>query len=75
MGILTQDLRDIGGIINSTDLNYNFKRMQEDLQLAVEGVVFDERYAMVEFMKDRNAIPTEDLAQGLWVSVSENGVV
>lgn len=75
MGILTQDLRDIGGIINSTDLNYNFKRMQEDLQLAVEGVVFDERYAMVEFMKDRNAIPTEDLTQGLWVSVSENGVV
>lgn len=75
MGILTQDLRDIGGIINSTDLNYNFKRMQEDLQLAVEGVVFDERYAMVEFIKDRNAIPTEDLAQGLWVSVSENGVV
>lgn len=75
MGILTQDLRDIGGIINSTDLNYNFKRMQEDLQLAVEGVVFDERYAMVEFMEDRNAIPTEDLAQGLWVSVSENGVV
>ena len=75
MGILTQDLRDIGGIINSTDLNYNFKRMQEDLQLAVEGVVFDERYAMVEFMKDRNALPTEDLAQGLWVSVSENGVV
>ena len=75
MGILTQDLRDIGGVINSTDLNYNFKRMQEDLQLAVEGVVFDERHAMVETIKDRNNIPVEDLTQHLWVSVSENGVV
>lgn len=75
MGILTQDLRDIGGVINSTDLNYNFKRMQEDLQLAVEGVVFDERYAMVETIKDRNNIPAEDLTQHLWVAVSENGVV
>lgn len=75
MGILTQDLRDIGGVINSTDLNYNFKRMQEDLQLAVEGVVFDERYAMVETIKDRNNIPAEDLTEHLWVAVSENGVV
>lgn len=36
---ITQKLREIGGIINSTDLNYNFNRMAEDLQLAVEGVI------------------------------------
>lgn len=72
---ITQKLREIGGIINSTDLNYNFDRMQEDLQLAVEGVVFKDKYAQVETIADRNAIPESDLVQGLWVAVSENGVV
>ena len=72
---ITQKLREIGGIINSTDLNYNFNRMQEDLQLAVEGVVFNDAHSQVETIADRNAIPESDLVQGLWVAVSENGVV
>lgn len=72
---ITQKLREIGGIINSTDLNYNFDRMQEDLQLAVEGVVFNDAHSQVETIADRNAIPESDLTQGLWVAVSENGVV
>lgn len=72
---ITQKLREIGGIINSTDLNYNFDRMQEDLQLAVEGVIFKDEYAQLETIADRNAIPEADLVQGLWVAVSENGVV
>ena len=72
---ITQKLREIGGIINSTDLNYNFNQMQEDLQLAVEGVVFNDAHSQVETIADRNAIPESDLTQGLWVAVSENGVV
>ena len=72
---ITQKLREIGGIINSTDLNYNFNRMQEDLQLAVEGVVFNDAHSQVETIADRNAIPESDLTQGLWVAVSENGIV
>ena len=72
---ITQKLRDIGGIINSTDLNYNFNRMQEDLQLAVEGVIFKDPYTQLETIKDRNSIPEADLVQGMWVAVSENGVV
>ena len=72
---ITQKLREIGGIINSTDLNYNFNRMQEDLQLAVEGVVFNEKYSQVETMADRNTIPEHNLTAGLWVAVSENGRV
>ena len=72
---ITQKLREIGGIINSTDLNYNFNRMQEDLQLAVEGVVFKDPYTQVETIKDRNSIPEADRVQGMWVAVSENGVV
>lgn len=72
---ITQKLREIGGIINSTDLNYNFDRMQEDLMLAVEGVVFKDKYAQLETIAERNAIPEEDLVQGLWCAVSENGIV
>ena len=72
---ITQKLREIGGIINSTDLNYNFNRMQEDLQLAVEGVIFKDPYTQVETIKDRNSIPEADRVQGMWVAVSENGVV
>ncbi len=72
---ITQKLRDIGGIINSTDLNYNFKRIQEDLQLAVEGVTFSEKYSQLETIADRNSIPEADLKPGLWVAVSENGIV
>ena len=72
---ITQKLRDIGGIINSTDLNYNFNRMQEDLQLAVEGVIFKDPYTQLETIKDRNSIPESELVQGMWVAVSENGVV
>ena len=72
---ITQKLREIGGIINSTDLNYNFNQMQEDLQLAVEGVVFNDAHSQVETIADRNAVPESDLTQGLWVAVSENGVV
>lgn len=72
---ITQKLREIGGIINSTDLNYNFNRMQEDLQLAVEGVVFKDPYTQVETIKDRNSIPEADRVQGMWVAVSENGIV
>lgn len=72
---ITQKLRDIGGIINSTDLNYNFKRLQEDLRLAVEGVLFSEKYSQLETIADRNAIPETDLKPGLWVAVSENGYV
>lgn len=72
---ITQKLRDIGGIINSTDLNYNFKRIQEDLRLAVEGVIFSEKYSQLETIADRNAIPETDLQPGLWVAVSETGVV
>lgn len=72
---ITQKLREIGGIINSTDLNYNFNRMQEDLQLAVEGVIFKDPYTQLETIKDRNSIPESELVQGMWVAVSENGVV
>lgn len=72
---ITQKLREIGGIINSTDLNYNFKRMQEDLALAVEGVIFSEKYSQVETLADRNAIPNDELVQGLWVAVAESGMV
>lgn len=72
---ITQKLREIGGIINSTDLNYNFKRLQEDLRLAVEGVLFSEKYSQLETIADRNAIPEADLKPGLWVAVSENGYV
>lgn len=72
---ITQKLREIGGIINSTDLNYNFKRLQEDLRLAVEGVLFSEKYSQLETIADRNAIPEVDLKPGLWVAVSENGFV
>lgn len=72
---ITQKLREIGGIINSTDLNYNFNRMAEDLQLAVEGVVFDKEYSQVETIADRNNIPSDRLTQGFWCAVSENGVV
>lgn len=72
---ITQKLREIGGIINSTDLNYNFNRMQEDLQLAVEGVVFKDKYSEVETMTDRNNIPAHELIPGLWVAVAENGRV
>lgn len=72
---ITQKLREIGGIINSTDLNYNFKRLQEDLMLAVEGVIFSEKYSQLETIADRNAIPEADLKPGLWVAVSENGYV
>ena len=72
---ITQKLREIGGIINSTDLNYNFNRMAEDLQLAVEGVIFDKDYSQVETMADRNAIPEDRLTQGLWCAVAENGIV
>lgn len=72
---ITQKLRDIGGIINSTDLNYNFKRIQEDLRLAVEGVIFSEKYSQLETIADRNSIPEADLQPGLWVAVSENGFV
>lgn len=72
---ITQELREIGGIINSTDLNYNFNRMQEDLQLAVEGVVFKDPYTQLETIKDRNSIPVSELTQGMWVAVSENGKV
>ena len=72
---ITQKLREIGGIINSTDLNYNFNRMAEDLQLAVEGVVFDKEYPQVETIADRNNIPSDRLTQGFWCAVSENGVV
>ena len=72
---ITQKLREIGGIINSTDLNYNFKRIQEDLRLAVEGVLFSEKYSQLETIADRNAIPEADLKPGLWVAVSENGFV
>lgn len=75
MAIVTQKLRNIGGIINSTDLNYNFDRIQEDLQLAVEGVIFNDLYASVETMADRNAIPESALVTGFWVCVSENGRV
>lgn len=72
---VTQKLREIGGIINSTDLNYNFNRMAEDLQLAVEGVIFDKDYSQVETIADRNNIPSERLVQGFWCAVSENGIV
>lgn len=72
---ITQKLREIGGIINSTDLNYNFKRLQEDLRLAVEGVLFSEKYSQLDTIADRNAIPEADLKPGLWVAVSENGYV
>lgn len=72
---ITQKLREIGGIVNSTDLNYNFNRMQEDLQLAVEGVVFKDKYSQLETIEERNRIPEADLVQGLWVAVSETGVV
>lgn len=72
---ITQKLREIGGIINSTDLNYNFNRMAEDLQLAVEGVIFDKEYSQVETIADRNNIPSDRLTQGFWCAVSENGVV
>ena len=72
---ITQKLREIGGIINSTDLNYNFDRMQEDLKLAVEGVIITDKYAQLENIADRNNIPESDLVQGLWVAVSENGIV
>lgn len=72
---ITQKLREIGGIVNSTDLNYNFNRMQEDLQLAVEGVVFKDKYSQLETIEERNKIPEVDLVQGLWVAVSETGVV
>ena len=72
---ITQKLREIGGIVNSTDLNYNFDRMQEDLQLAVEGVIFKDKYAQLETIAERNAIPESDLVQGLWAAISENGIV
>lgn len=71
----TQKLREIGGIINSTDLNYNFKRIAEDLQLAVEGVIFSDKYSQVETIADRNNIPESELKPGLWVAVSDNGIV
>ena len=72
---ITQDLRKIGGTINSTDLNYNFDRIIEDLQLAVEGVVFKDGYTVAETIKERNSYPKEVLVQGLWVAVSETGII
>lgn len=73
--IITQDLRKIGGTINSTDLNYNFDRIIEDLQLAVEGVVFKDGYTIAKTIKERNSYPKEVLVQGLWVAVSETGII
>ena len=70
-----QKIRKIGGIINSTDLNYNFDRMQEDLQLAVEGVIFKDGYSQVDTISDRNNIPQNVLIPGLWVAVAETGMV
>lgn len=72
---ITQKLREIGGIINSTDLNYNFNKMQEDLQLAVEGVIFNDAYSQLDTIADRNNIPSSDLITGLWVAVAETGIV
>ncbi len=72
---ITQELREIGGIINSTDLNYNFNRIQEELQLAVEGVVFKDGYSQIETIAERNAISADILCPGLWVAVSESGMV
>jgi hypothetical protein len=65
------DFKRIGGEINSSPLNENFRKLQDSISMASTNIIFPEENGIVATVADMNAIPNPVTAQ--WCYVISNG--
>lgn len=65
------DFKRIGGEINSSPLNENFRKLQDSISMASTNIIFPEENGIVATVADMNAIPSPATAQ--WCYVISNG--